>query len=285
MQAGPNIEQRIITRVKGPESISVEDFLAVEEPLEIRLIIPTENVVESKNLSVTMRTPGNDRELALGFLYTEGIITSAAQVSDIKHASKAAFLPPDPNIIEVHLAPGFKPDLAKLERNFYTTSSCGVCGKSSIEAVKTAIHHQPSLHGSTVNSSFICSLPEKLRAAQNVFKSTGGLHASALFDGKTGELLYLKEDVGRHNALDKLIGSLLLDGFTNQENTVLLLSGRASFELLQKAAVANIPVVAAIGAPSSLAVQQAEEFFITLIGFLKADSFNIYTHPHRIAST
>lgn len=285
MPAELNIEQRRITRVKGVESIIAEDFLAVEVPLEIRLMIQTENGIESKNISVTMRTPGNDRELALGFLFTEGIITSAAQVSNVKHAGKAAFLPPDPNIVEVYLSPGFQPDLAKLERNFYTTSSCGVCGKSSIEAVKTAIHHQPKFHALSINKSFICALPEKLRAAQNVFKSTGGLHASALFDSKTGELLYLKEDVGRHNALDKLIGSLLLDGYTDMENAVLLLSGRASFELLQKAAVANIAVVAAIGAPSSLAVQQAEEFFITLIGFLKADSFNIYTHPNRIAAT
>jgi FdhD protein len=248
------------------------DVLAVEEPLEIRLIYgPAEKRIH-KNLSVTMRTPGNDKDLATGFLFTEGIISN---ISNVKAALS------NENIISIVIDETVELELGKLERNFYTTSSCGVCGKSSIDAVKTVCKILSDGGSLSYPAELIYTLPDLLRKQQDIFESTGGLHASALFDTE-GKLLLLQEDVGRHNALDKLIGGALKQNMLPLDNHLLLLSGRASFELLQKAAMAGIKIVAAVGAPSSLAVQMAKESGITLIGFLRDNRFNIYTGEQRI---
>jgi FdhD protein len=271
-----SIYQSLVTRVSANNHYTFDDQLAIEEPLEIRLLIASTGV--SKNISITMRTPGNDYELAAGFLCTEGIINAATDIKNIYHLK--GIIPDDQNIIEVALAEHISPDIKKLDRNFYTTSSCGVCGKASIDAVKTVcpvdLNPQDDF---TIPASMLYNLPQKISDQQLVFESTGGIHASALFNVE-GELLMVREDVGRHNALDKLIGANLSQ--LPLQKHILLLSGRASFELIQKAAMAQIKCVAAVGAPSSLAVSMAEESGITLIGFLKHDRFNIYTHPRRI---
>ncbi|MCD6063178.1 MAG: fdhD [Flavipsychrobacter sp.] len=261
-----------IYKVSRNHMSETDDVLAVEEPLEIRLVHGSADKRIQKNLSVTMRTPGSDKELATGFLFTEGIINNISHVKDVLL---------NDNIISIIIDEDVNFDLSKLERNFYTTSSCGVCGKSSIEAVKTVC--QISSDGGTLHypAGLIYTLPNLLRKQQDVFESTGGLHASALFDAE-GKLLLLREDVGRHNALDKLIGAALEQGMLPLDNHLLLLSGRASFELLQKAAMAGIKMVAAVGAPSSLAVQMAKESGITLIGFLRDNRFNIYNGEQRI---
>lgn len=258
------------------------DLLAVEEPLEIRI-----GFLDGTNaaVSITMRTPGNDAELAAGFLFTEGILSSPDQVKQIRHCglkigkgidtvARAAAL--NSNTIRVDLNEGVKVDLDRLKRNFYTTSSCGVCGKSSIEALRTGISAAISDVVPKISPAIIHSLPERLRASQNVFEKTGGLHASALFE-PDGEITLLREDVGRHNALDKLIGAKFLVSETPLTGKILLLSGRISFELVQKALMAGIPVVAGIGAPSSLAVELAKEYGMTLLGFVRSGRFNIYS--------
>jgi FdhD protein len=238
------------------------DILAVEEPLEIRLSFAQ----QQRNISVTMRTPGHDAELAAGFLFTEGILPNPSAIEGFSVSE---------NSVTVQIKPGIVPQLNNAERNFYTTSACGVCGKASINAITTVSIFGNAPAGFAVDAQLLLSLPEKLNAAQEIFKTTGGLHAAALFDAQ-GELLLLCEDVGRHNALDKLIGSAYLSGSLPLQQHILLLSGRASFELVQKANMAGIRVIAAVGAPSSLAVQAAEEFGITLTGFLKANRFNVY---------
>ena len=263
-----------IIKIKGDISYPAADFLATEEPLEIRISFGNATQRAQKNVSVTMRTPGNDFELATGFLFTEGIIKNLAEIQSIKHCNGE-------NVITVELKEDVEVELNKLERNFYTTSSCGVCGKSSIEAVKTICRLDDSIDELTISSLVIYQLPDILRSSQDVFDFTGGLHACGLFN-ESGELLLSREDVGRHNALDKLIGAALNKSMIPLHNHLLLLSGRASFELIQKAWMAGIKVIAAIGAPSSLAVQMAEECNITLIGFLRNKSFNIYSGAHRI---
>lgn len=268
-----NTRQREIYRFREENIQKDWDILAVEEPLEISLI--TGPTAQMQKLSVTMRTPGNDAELALGFLFTEGIIYDSNQVVDVL---------PDPldhNKISVQLRPDFLPEMGSMERNFYTTSSCGVCGKSSIDAVKTKCRiHVPDILPK-VSPELLYRLPENLTASQEVFQSTGGLHASALFDA-SGKLMLLREDVGRHNALDKVIGRSFLDGLLPLNEYILLLSGRASFELVQKAMMAGIRTIAAIGAPSSLAVELAEKSGIFLAGFLKAGRVNIYHGAEQI---
>lgn len=271
---GRAVSTRTVTRVEnGKISAAEEDRLAIEEPLEIRLQ-PAGGI--PKSVSVTMRTPGHDAELALGFLFTEGIVPEGSAVLAAGHEHF------NPNKILVQLAEGVAVSLKQAERNFYTTSSCGVCGKSAIEAIRTVSSFADLSDAAAVSAETLCRLPGLLRAAQQVFESTGGLHASGLFS-TGGELLLLREDVGRHNALDKLIGAALRDGLLPLNNHILLLSGRASFELLQKASMAGIRLVAAVGAPSSLAVQLAEEAGITLAGFLRGSRFNVYTHPQRIS--
>ncbi|MBP6431675.1 MAG: formate dehydrogenase accessory sulfurtransferase FdhD [Ferruginibacter sp.] len=259
-----------IQKIIELSSSSITDFVSIEEPLEIRIVYGESSKKIQKNISVTMRTPGNDFELAIGFLFTEGIIANYNNIKNISHQNF------NQNIVIVELVDNFEPHLQQADRNFYTTSSCGVCGKPSIESIKIVsifnAHAKPNL---IINAEVFYQLLQKLSTAQNDFSSTGGIHASALFT-PNGDLLFLKEDVGRHNALDKLIGKALINNLLPLNQHILLLSGRASFELIQKAAIADIVIIAAIGAPSSLAVELAKEFDITLIGFLKESKFNLY---------
>ncbi|WP_294310409.1 formate dehydrogenase accessory sulfurtransferase FdhD [uncultured Chryseobacterium sp.] len=270
-----------IVRAKDHQSFSCTDEVSVEEPLEIRVSYLEDGQKLKKNISVTMRTPGNDAELAAGFLFTEGIISEQSQIKQIYY-QKEVCSRNSGNIITVELAEGYIPQLMNAGRNFYTTSSCGVCGKGSIESIKTvSTFRNDERPPQSISVETIYQLAEKLRTFQNNFSATGGIHASGLFDGK-GNLLALREDVGRHNALDKLIGNTLLSGQLPLREHILVLSGRASFELIQKAAMAGIDVVAAIGAPSSLAVDLAKEFDITLLGFLRDNRFNIYHTSSQI---
>ncbi|MET7256761.1 formate dehydrogenase accessory sulfurtransferase FdhD [Dyadobacter fermentans] len=270
-----SITSHKIVRINGYNAEELDDQLAVEEPLEIQIAFQAEGQKERKSISVTMRTPGNDPELAAGFLFTEGIIHSKSQIDGIANS------PFDENKVVVTFSAGVEPKLGSLERNFYTTSSCGVCGKASIDAIKTRSVYAHAREEWILKKAVLYRLVEQIVRHQNTFETTGGLHASALFD-ISGQFLMLREDVGRHNALDKVIGAALLTGELPLNKHILLLSGRASFELIQKAAMAGIGMVAAIGAPSSLAVQLAAESGITLVGFLKNDKFNIYTGHHRI---
>ncbi len=264
-----------INKCSNGQLNTVPDFVAIEEPLEISVTYSTEDSTIKKNISVTMRTPGNDAALATGFLFTEGIIKSKAAIKS------TGILLSDENKMNVVLRVGERPFLQQADRNFYTTSSCGVCGKASIDAIKTVSVFNGSETNVSVAQTVLTSLPQQLQQQQIIFKSTGGLHAAALFSCN-GDFVMLHEDVGRHNALDKIVGTSLQQGLLPLTNCILLLSGRASFELVQKATMAGIKIIAAIGAPSSLAVELAEEAGITLVGFLKATGFNIYTHNERI---
>ena len=258
-----------------------DDLLAVEEPLEIRIGYGTENARQQKSISVTMCTPGSDFELATGFLFTEGIIKSKNDILSTRYFTGINTTENKDNIVLVELQPGVVFDAKKIERHFYTSSSCGVCGKSSIDAVKNIFENDPVSDNIKIDAPVIIELPELLRKRQEVFEDTGGLHASALFNLQ-GKLLLLREDVGRHNALDKLVGAALSAGDLPLDQHILLLSGRASFELIQKAAMAGIRIVCAVGAPSSLAVEMAKEFKMTLVGFLRDKRFNIYSGEQRI---
>ncbi|EHQ24543.1 formate dehydrogenase accessory sulfurtransferase FdhD [Mucilaginibacter paludis] len=273
-----------IIKVKAALSVGTSDALAIEEPLEIRLEHGPANQRQIQNISVTMRTPGNDAELALGFLFTEGIISSLTAVESINHCLITCAENKE-NIIQVCLTASSTPNLRNTERNFYTTSSCGVCGKGSINAIRTvsAFNHINN-DDNSIDANTLYSLPDALRLNQAVFADTGGLHAAALFTN-LGQLLLVREDVGRHNALDKLIGAAINQNWLPLKAHVLMLSGRASFELVQKAVMAGIKIIAAVGAPSTLAVQLAEEFNVTLIGFLRDERFNIYTAPQRVLLT
>jgi len=239
------------------------DDVAIEEPLEIR--------VGDRALSVTLRTPGDDVELATGFVITESVVKSQADIDEVRHWGS-------PNVVRVALKDGVSVDWQRLQRHFYATSSCGVCGKTSIDALRTqsrAIESEV-----TVSAKTILDLPSRLRGEQQTFDATGGLHAAAAFDAQ-GNLLCAREDVGRHNAVDKVIGSIVREG-QGASPVVLMLSGRAGFELIQKAVVARIPIVAAVGAPSSLAVELAREMNVTLIGFLREERYNIYSGEQRV---
>lgn len=260
------------------------DVVAREEPLEIRLGWELRGRPAQKSVSVTMRTPGHDEELAAGFLFGEGLIEGGAQIEGFEWCDERQ------NILRVLVRPEVEVDLGSLERHFYTTSSCGVCGKASLEALE--VQDCPTLDSAAfpgVEAELICGLPGRLREAQAVFETTGGLHAAGLFDAG-GELLEIREDVGRHNAMDKVVGARLLESSeegpvsADGAGRIAVLSGRASFELLQKALMARIPMVVAVGAPSSLAVDVAEEFGITLIGFAREGRFNVYSHAHRLAN-
>ena len=259
-------------------TVKETDVLAVEEPLEIRLGFAEDGIFTHRAVSITMRTPENDFELAAGFLFTEGILQSADQIKTIKHCGK---FPNNQNTVRIDLRENVAVNLKKLERNFYTTSSCGVCGKTSLEALATSAKKIGQTKLPQVSAQTIHRLPEKLREKQKVFDKTGGLHAAALFDAG-GNLLDLREDVGRHNAVDKLIGAQFLRENLPLSDKILFLSGRASFELIQKAVMARIPFICAVGAPSSLAVTAAAEFGITLLGFVRDNRFNIYTNFERV---
>ncbi|MFW0735690.1 formate dehydrogenase accessory sulfurtransferase FdhD [Flavobacterium sp. T12S277] len=276
-----SIKEVFITKVDGIESSSFPDIVSVEEPLEIRISYGSEAERIQKNISVTMRTPGNDLDLAVGFLFTEGIISSYQNIKKVYHIEKNCTAQKK-NVVQVDLVENFVPHLVQTDRNFYTTSSCGVCGKSAIESIRTvsAFKAIPSSK-LKLSTAVLYQLPEKLRAGQSSFALTGGIHAAGLFTIE-GELVLLQEDVGRHNALDKLIGKALAENLLPLNKYILLLSGRISFELIQKAAMAGISIVAAIGAPSSLAVELAVEFNITLLGFLKKERFNIYHSTDQV---
>lgn len=265
----------------GPNAPETKpDLVVSEEPLEIRLGHGPVDNRQQFSLSVTMRTPGNDEALCLGFLYTEGIINAMDEVISVKYCEDLGRNEGMENLMRVELKPFVEIDNEQFKRNFYTTSSCGVCGKASIDAIKVSCEALSSTP-IQVGKEVLFSLPDRLRASQNVFKHTGGLHAAGLFDVH-GELIVHHEDVGRHNALDKLIGSGFIKGSLPFSDSILVLSGRISFELVQKALRAGIQIIAAVGAPSSLAVNLAEEFGMTLVGFLKADRFNIYTGKERV---
>jgi FdhD protein len=253
------------------------DVLATEEPLEVRIAAESVHPV-----SVTMRTPGSDFELAAGFLFAEGILERPAEVAAIRYCvDEAGEGPQQYNVVQVVLAPGATFDPSVLRRNFYTTSSCGVCGKASIEALRATAPCPWLGSPAAVRVETLLRLPDRLREEQPVFARTGGLHAAALFTLE-GELLRVREDVGRHNALDKLIGSAWLAGETPLSERVAMVSGRLSFELVQKAARAGIPILAGVSAPSSLAVELAREVGMTLVGFLRADRFNVYAGAQRV---
>lgn len=273
-------ETPILRVSRNARSAADRDTLAVEEPLEIRLGLTENGKSAHRAVSITMRTPGSDFALAAGFLFTEGILNSKDQIAAIKHCGK---FPHNQNTVRIDLTAGTTVDLKKLERNFYTTSSCGVCGKSSLEALGVAGARKiTSIDRPPVPGEIIHTLPGTVRRAQNIFDETGGLHAAALFDA-FGNLIDLKEDVGRHNAVDKLIGAKFLAGDVPAlADKILFLSGRASFELVQKAVMAQIPIVCAVGAPSSLAVEAAREFDIALLGFVRDERFNIYHGKDRI---
>jgi FdhD protein len=271
-----------VARVVGTATTHATDLLAVEAPLEISLGYGPSEQRQTRNLAVTMRTPGHDAELVAGFLLSEGIVQQPADILHITHRADPRRPEERGNVIRAELAPGVGLELDRLERHFYTTSSCGVCGKTSIAAVRaTACPVLPTLNSPLVSAAIIHALPGRQRVAQAVFEQTGGLHATALFSA-AGELLLLREDVGRHNAFDKVVGASLLAGQFPLHQQLVLVSGRASFELVQKAAMAGVAIMAAVGAPSSLAVEAADEFGLTLLGFVRNERFNIYTHAQRI---
>ena len=271
-----------IIKVNDSDVKHVNDMLSIEEPLEIILVHFFNDSWVEKNIAVTMRTPGNDIELTVGFLFTEGIIQSFNQIKNIEESiSVEAFNGLTSNQIKVQLNENVQFDLSKLERNFYTTSSCGVCGKASIDAVKIACPIIVPTDKWKIEKSVLLTFNDRLRNSQENFNFSGGIHASAMFD-LAGELLDIKEDIGRHNALDKLIGSAVQKNEIPLFNNILFLSGRVSFELVQKASMAGFRMICAVGAPSSLAVDLAEELDITLVGFLRDNRFNIYAAPERI---
>ena len=270
-----------MVRIDGDAALSRDDELAVEEPLEIRLRWEASTIHEEKTLSVTMRTPGDDLELAVGFLVSEGIVRTREHVTDTRHCGPAARDDGTSNVVRVTVASDAGFDSKRLERHFYTSSSCGVCGKTSLDAVRAAAHDALDSRSPRVAASTIHALPERLRAAQATFDRTGGLHAAGLFD-PSGALVVMREDVGRHNAVDKVIGERLRAGALPLRDAVLLVSGRASFELVQKAVMAGIGVLAAVGAPSSLAVELARAEGLTVLGFVRDGRFNVYTCPERV---
>jgi FdhD protein len=270
-----------VERVEGPVVCRKQDVLAIEEPLQIRLNYEWEGERIEKDVAITMRTPGHDTELAAGFLFSEGILESAGQILRIGHTDRAVTRNGKRNSVSIDLRPGVDFDSQQLERNFYVSSSCGVCGKASIEAVHSRICFSLPYEKPLIDLSTILNLPSTLRHAQSVFDQTGGLHAAALFD-TSGGLLSVREDVGRHNAVDKLIGTEFLRARLPLSESLILVSGRASFELVQKALMAGIPIMIAVGAPSSLAVEMALRFRMTLIGFLRGDRFNVYSGASRI---
>jgi len=271
-----------IARIGDDLRTTLDDRVAVEEPLEIRLGFETAGGRVTESVSITMRTPGNDAELATGFLFTEGIIRRREDVAIVKPCGPVAPDSGNHNAVRVELESGVGVDLDRLQRHFYTTSSCGVCGKASLDALR--VQGLAPLPSGTLRfpRAMLLALPDTLRAAQQTFAETGGLHAAAAFDN-TGGLVVCREDVGRHNAVDKVIGALFDQRLLPASQYGLIVSGRASFELMQKALVAGMPLLAAVGAPSSLAVELAREFNVTLAGFLRGDSFNIYAAEERIS--
>jgi FdhD protein len=266
--------RRRVLRIRDGRSSHRPDTLAAEEPMEIR--------VGGRPLTVTMRTPGDDFDLAVGFLVSEGVVHAKDDVLAVRYCAGATADGGNTyNVVDVSLAPHVPAPAASLERNFYTTSSCGLCGKASLDAVRTSAAWSVADDPLSVGPELLAALPGRLREAQRVFDSTGGLHAAGLFSAG-GELQCLREDVGRHNAVDKVVGNALLAGSLPLRESILMVSGRASFELVQKAVMAGIPMLAAVSAPSSLAADLAEENGLTLVGFLRGSSMNVYTGAQRL---
>ena len=270
--AGVSAKRRVLRVDEGAREVRF-DTVAAEEPLEMR--------VDGAALTVTMRTPGNDFELAAGFLLTEGVVENAGQIRTLRYCV-AEDESQEFNVLNADLAPG-APGRAGAERTFMATSSCGLCGKASIDGVRARSPFDVRADGTEVAASVLASLPDRLRGAQRVFDRTGGLHAAGLFTAD-GDLVCLREDVGRHNAFDKVIGWAGLDRRLPLRGHVILASGRASFELTQKALMAGIPIIAAVSAPSSLAVELAEESGMTLVGFLRGPTMNVYAGEHRVST-
>ncbi|WP_203135231.1 formate dehydrogenase accessory sulfurtransferase FdhD [Microbacterium sp. JZ31] len=272
-------QRRPVVRIAlGGATTRRPDTLAVEEPLEIRLA--------GEPLAVTMRTPGHDVELAAGFLVSEGVVRTGADFRSAIHCGGPGTggIENTYNVLDVALAPGVEPPSTDLARNFYTTSSCGMCGKASIDAVRSVSAYDVAADDVRVTAETLAGLPGALRAHQDVFEKTGGLHAAGLFDAETGEIVVLREDVGRHNAVDKVVGWAVLNDRLPLRRHVLMVSGRASFELAQKAIMAGIPVLAAVSAPSSLAVELATEQGLTLVGFLRGETMNVYAGAERVVA-
>jgi FdhD protein len=291
VSAAQRLLRTAVRRVDGaPVEDEVDDLLAVEEPLEIRLGFQENGRTTHRAISITMRTPGEDAELAAGFLFTEGIVQRPEQIKQIRHCGLAIgkgggaldrVSSLNSNTIRIDLTRAADVDLKRLDRHFYTTSSCGICGKTSIDALRIKAQKFDETDRPRIDAELVNGLSSSLRTSQLVFDQTGGLHASALF-ALDGTLDIVREDVGRHNALDKVIGAKFLNGEIPLNDRLLLVSGRASFELAQKALMAGIPVMAAVGAPSSLAVELAREFGMTLMGFVRDGRFNIYSGAERI---
>ncbi len=274
-----------VLRVTAEGMAAQSDAVATEEPLEIQLNYEkTGGLRVTKSVAITMRTPGHDAELAAGFLFTEGILQERGQIEAIAVVPPAPGRPVNGNTIRVTLRDGVAVDLRTLERHFYTTSSCGVCGKTSLEALRVTGRIELAAKEPMIDRPTVLRLPQVLRETQTVFDQTGGLHAAGLFDA-TGALLCVHEDVGRHNAVDKVIGTQFLAGRTPLARCILLVSGRASFELMQKSVMAGIPVLAAVGAPSSLAVEVARQFGATLLGFVRDGRLNVYAGAQRLRET
>jgi FdhD protein len=269
--------RRLVVRLTvGTEPVRQPDDLAPEEPLELR--------VGGRSLAVTMRTPGADFDLAAGFLVSEAVISDRHQLAGMRYCAGAEDDGTNRfNVLDVSLGPGVAPPDPSVERAFFTTSSCGLCGKASIDAVRTRSPYEVRSDPLSIDPALLATLPDRLRAEQRVFDKTGGLHAAALFDGQTGDLLVLREDVGRHNAVDKVVGWALREGRLPLRGAVLMVSGRASFELVQKALMAGIPLLAAVSAPSSLAADLATESGMTLVGFLRGPSMVVYAGSERLS--
>ncbi|SFE52690.1 FdhD protein [Chitinophaga sp. CF118] len=269
----PAISYTRITKVQDTIITATEDALAAEEPLEIRLVHGPLHDRQQQSITVTMRTPGQDKELAGGFLFTEGIIRSQQDITEINSDLE--------NVVTVTLQESVVPILQSAQRNFFANSGCGVCGKTDITSIYAPVEKHVTQEIIECKASLLIQLPDLLREQQAIFEDTGGLHAAALFNNE-GNLLIMREDIGRHNAVDKLVGAALQESLFPLKHYILLLSGRAGFELIQKAAMAGIKMIAAVGAPSSMAVKMAREWDITLVGFLRQQRFNIYTGEQRI---
>ena len=277
---GKGLSRVQVSKLVDGRMIDRKDVVAVEEPLEIRVEHTRNGVRETTAVSVTMRTPGDDFELTAGFLSGEGLVRDRDDIAEISYCQEDE--QQNYNIVVVKLRPGTFFDVDALSRNFYVSSSCGVCGKASLEAVEVRGCEALPDEGLRIDPEILAALPEKLRSRQGLFDRTGGIHAAGRFD-ETGELISLREDVGRHNAVDKVVGHALLASELPLTRTILMVSGRTSFEIMQKALAAGIPLVAAVGAPSSLAVDLAKTFNISLLGFTRSDGFNVYAGAGRIS--
>jgi FdhD protein len=278
----PKFKPVTITKFQHTESTSADDSVATEEPMEIRLVYGPSDQRAMRSLSVTMRTPGNDAELAAGFLFSEGILNCPTQIESTEFRGVDETGRPTDNIVRVNLQPDVQVDFKQLQRNFFTTSSCGVCGKASLESLEVKGIEPLDPSSFRVPASSILMMPDALRKSQPTFDQTGGIHAACFADDKAN-VLETHEDIGRHNAVDKLIGDWFLANRLPAVDVCMVVSGRASFEIVQKAIVAGVPVMVAVGAPSSLAVELAQRFQMTLVGFANSSRFNVYSNPERIA--